>query len=1275
MEAIVQLLSELRESNIKLELNNGNLDVISYGEKLSQDLIVKIKSNKEEIKSYLASLESSKKEEAFISEVTTAEMYAMSPAQRRLWLLSQFEGGSEAYNMPVSIQLNGEYHIENFKKAILATIDRHEILRTVFIKDKNEEVQQKIETKEALGFEIKYIDYRNEKNAEFLANAFVKADTKKAFNLDKGPLVRVCLLQTSDEKFVFYYNLHHSISDGWSMDILARDVMAHYEAYQSDGKINLPILRIQYKDYASWQLAQQNSDAYQVHKNYWLDKFSGELPLLEMSSHTKRPKLKTYNGATLQTHISPSLTGKLEQFITEEQGSLFTVLLALWNVLLSKHTSQNDIIIGSPVTGRNHSDLKDQIGFYVNMMALRNEVNLEESFKNFYKRVKDDTLEAFNHQDYPFDQLVEDLQIIRNPSRNPIFDVVLVVKNEDKNNKETVLDYEKIVALDAQTSKYDLQLSFQKTNEALVFELNYNTDVYNRDLIEGLVVHFKELLSNVLEGSHQSIGAINYLTESERITLLEDFSGIKNIQAVDENVVSLFEAQVLTTPTAIAVSDDKHSYTYEELDSLSSQFSNYLTKTHQVGAGSFVGLSLSRDARYIISLLGILKSGGGFVPIDAKYPPERQSYMLDNSGASLLITEEASQITGFTGSLISYDSIALTSYNSEVPTALITKDSSAYIMYTSGSTGIPKGVEVSHQNIVRLVKDTNYYQFKESSVVLSTGSFSFDATTFEFFGPLLNGGKLVLSSYDRLLDAGLLKETIQDTEVTVMWFTSGWLNELISTDLSLFSSLQTVIAGGDKLSGFHIKQLRAAYPDLRIINGYGPTENTTFSLTYEIGNNVESTIPIGYPIKGSSAYILDTSKNPVGIGIVGELYLGGLGLAKGYVGDEELTSEKFIENPFEANTRLYKTGDLGMWSTEGKVHFMGRSDSQLKIRGHRIELGELSHIAQTHKAISDAHASVIESNTGEKSLVLYYIGESENIESDLRVYLQERLPSYMLPSYYHVMDRFPLTSNGKLDYAGFPEISVAAHASLGHGYVAPRNEKEAAIVKIWQTVLSQEQVGVKDDYFLLGGNSISAIKLLNEYHKEFGVRISVQDLFEHAVLEDHVALLDNTVSTDYEPIPKVATATSYPLSNSQLRLWYASQLESNSVAYNMFSSVVLDSSYDIAAFEKAIHYTVDRHESLRTVFKEDDQGGIGQVILSREDLGLKIDHKDYTAETDPKAAADAYIGSLNYKVFDLSNGPLLRVSLLKLSTDSYIFYSAMHHIISDGWLVYGTLIE
>ncbi|MBC8757702.1 amino acid adenylation domain-containing protein, partial [Kordia sp. YSTF-M3] len=1006
MEAIIQLLSELREHDIKLELNNGNLDVISYGEKISQDLIVKIKTHKEEIKAYLAFLESAKKEAAFIPEVQAAEMYAMSPAQRRLWLLSQFEGGSEAYNMPVSIQLNGEYHIENFKKAILATIDRHEILRTVFIKDKNEEVQQKIETREAIGFEIKYIDYRNEKNPEFIANAFVKADTNQAFDLNKGPLVRVCLLQTSDEKFVFYYNLHHSISDAWSMDILARDVMAYYEAYQSNSEVELPKLRIQYKDYASWQLAQQTSETYQTHKNYWLDKFSGELPLLEIASHAKRPKIKTYNGATLQTHISPLLTGKLEQFITEQQGSLFTTMLALWNVLLSKYTSQKDIIIGSPVAGRNHSDLKDQIGFYVNMMALRNEVNSEESFKDFYKRVKDDTLLSFNHQDYPFDQLVEDLQIIRNPDRNPVFDVVLVVKNEEKNNKETILDYEKIVALDAQTSKYDLQLSFQKTNEALVFELNYNTDVYDRNLIEDLVVHFKALLSDVLLDTNQSIASLNYLSIAEKTTLLEDFSGIKNIAAVRENVVDLFQAQVLKTPTAVAVSDHEHNYTYEELDRLSNQFSNYLLQTHQVGVGSFVGLSLSRDARYIISLLGILKSGCGFVPIDANYPSDRQSFMLKNSGASLLITETDHQITGFTGTVIGYDAIDLRAFSDQLVATSLMPTSSAYIMYTSGSTGIPKGVEVTHQNIVRLVQHTNYYQFTEDSVVLSTGSFSFDATTFEFFGPLLNGGKLVLSSYDALLDVDLLKSSINAHGVTVMWFTSGWLNELVSTDISLFKNLQTVIAGGDKLSSFHIKQLRQAYPSLQIINGYGPTENTTFSLTYEIGSEVENTIPIGYPISGSSAYILDDSKNPVGIGIVGEIYLGGHGLANGYVGDQPLTNEKFISNPFQANTRLYKTGDLGMWSSDGKVHFMGRRDSQLKIRGHRIELGELSHIAQSHERISDAHAAVIESVTGGKSLVLYYISDSENIETDLRSYLQERLPSYMLPSYYHSMDRF-----------------------------------------------------------------------------------------------------------------------------------------------------------------------------------------------------------------------------------------------------------------------------
>ncbi|MBC8757717.1 AMP-binding protein, partial [Kordia sp. YSTF-M3] len=641
---MIDFLNKLADQKIFLRYTNEKLSLLTENQEIDTDILKEVREKKEEIISFLKNNETvldTTNEYQDIPKVPENESYPLSSSQRRLWLLSQFDGGLQAYNMPSSFMLEGDHDLKNLEKAIYAVINRHEILRTVFKENEAGELRQWILPITALDFKIDYQDFSREVDPKKAARDYIWGDAGKTFDMVNGPLFRITVLSISENAFRIYYNMHHIISDAWSVDVMKEDLFAYYTAYQSGNEVNLSALRIQYKDYASWQLAQQESNAFQGHKNYWSEKLSGQLPLINLPTDKKRPKIVTYNGAAVETYISLELSNKLKVFIEENGGSLFTAMLALWNVLLSKYTSQKDIIIGSPVAGRNHSDLKDQIGFYVNMMALRNEVNSEESFKDFYKRVKDDTLLSFNHQDYPFDQLVEDLKIIRNPDRNPVFDILLDVQNANEHDA-LVVDTSKIDSLyytENVFAKYDLQITYQEVEGHFLFLSTFNTDVYDRKLIEDLVVHFKALLSDVLLDTNQSIASLNYLSVAEKTTLLEDFSGIKNIAAVSENVVDLFQAQVLKTPTAVAVSDHEHNYTYEELDRLSNQFSKYLLETHQVGVGSFVGLSLSRDARYIISLLGILKSGCGFVPIDANYPSDRQSFMLKNSGASLLITE------------------------------------------------------------------------------------------------------------------------------------------------------------------------------------------------------------------------------------------------------------------------------------------------------------------------------------------------------------------------------------------------------------------------------------------------------------------------------------------------------------------------------------------------------------------------------------------------------------------------------------------------------------
>ncbi|MDC8004730.1 amino acid adenylation domain-containing protein [Aureisphaera galaxeae] len=1094
---MILLLEELKEQGVTVALQGNDLE-LSFDEDISEGLIHKIKENKEGIISFLQKYGANGQNgEQGIPNVGEQRDYELSNAQMRLWILSQDPESSKAYNLYNTVDLKGNYSKDHLEEAIQKVIERHEILRTVFIQNPQGEVRQRILPADSDLFAMNYLDYRNTEDAKKKAQTFVKNDRTTPFDLENGPLVKTTLIQLAEDHFAFYFNMHHIISDGWSMGVMEKDLMNYYKAIASRTEVSLPSLRVQYKDYAAWQKELQNDNRLSDSKTYWNERFKDNIPSLDVPSSKTRPARMTYNGQGLSTYIDKDTTTQLNAFAQEKRGSLFMGLLAAWKVLLYRYTGQTDMVIGTPVSGREHKELEDQIGFYVNTLAVRNTLDPSWSFERFFEAVKTNVLNDFGHQNYPYDQLIEDLQLQKDPSRNTLFDIMFALQNASATEGVTSSKSDYGISDMGQTqAKFDLTLYFIEIDGGINFQIIYNRDVYEKELIAQMMTHFKQLLKEVLVAPQQKIEAVNYLSYAEIAELTEIFNASDTEYPRDSNIVRVFQEQVAATPNNKALVSGDTAFTYKELDEVSNQLSRFLTQEYAISEEDFVGIKLERNPWHVVSILAILKAGSAFVPIDINYPQERIDYMERDSNCKVTIDTTVLQRFFDEG-----DELPSTAFETEVsPEAL------AYVMYTSGSTGTPKGAMIEQRSVVRLVKSTNFYQFNDSDVLLSSGSFSFDATTFEFFGPLLNGGTLVVTPMDSLLDVKQLGEEIRNNNVDVMWFTSGWLNQIVDADITVFRTLKTLLVGGDKLSPTHIQKLKTQYPGLVIINGYGPTENTTFSLTYEV-DEVNGEIPIGFPISNSTAFVLDTNMKLVPKGVIGELYLGGDGLSRGYLNNPDLTQERFILHPFKEGERLYRTGDLAKWLSDGSIAFEGRADNQVKVSGHRIELGEIERALEEIPEVAQVCVLAIADEDGQKQLAAYIVADREMNSGDMRDYLSGVLPSYMLPSYFVQLDKMPLNSNGKTDRKALPKPENT-DVLTGAAYVAPNTETEERMIDIWETILNRTQIGIKDDYFELGGNSLNALKIISRMNEEFEVKLSIKNLFSHTNVESLSAFID-----------------------------------------------------------------------------------------------------------------------------------------------------------------------
>jgi amino acid adenylation domain-containing protein len=1014
-----------------------------------------------------------------IPKVPLQEDYVLTSSQHRLWILSQFEGGNKAYNIPGSFELEGVLDVEHLKEAFYIVIARHEALRTFFKRNDEGEVRQCIVDAIGIDFEIDCYDYSEVEDQNAALEKRVANSYKYQFDLGEAPLVRVTLIKLSETRHVLLFNMHHIISDGWSMEILSKEFITIYDHLVQAKNILLPELTLQYKDYASWMRSDPQTSKLKMSEEYWLNTFSGDLPILDLPTNKIRPKIKTYVGDSVTYDFSREASKKLKSFSEKNNASLFMVLMTGINGLLSRYTNTNDIIVGTPIAGRDHADLENQVGLYLNTLAIRTTFAETSTFEELLAIQKDTLLSAYSHQEYPLDNLVEELGLGRDTSRSALFDVLVVLQNQqDLFGSDTLevdgLTLKPYTGHQRKVSQFDLSFIFSEKKDQLSLHIEYNTDIYESDFVERLCHHFNNFLQEGINRPSNSVAMLNYLGSSEESQLLYDFNAT-TVDYPETTMVDLFVTQAAKTPNATALIFGDQIVTYKELDELSNELSHYLLSTYNLAPENLIGIKLDRSEWLLISLLAVLKAGCAYVPLDTKYPAQRIAYIEQDSQCTVTIDEEV--IASFKTS---------EPISKELPKVTFGPENLAYIIYTSGSTGKPKGVMITHHNASRMLQ-WSATEFKDTSfdVLYAVTSHCFDLSVYEFFYPLSIGKSI------RLLANGLSIGDYIATDSHILINTvPSVLKTLIEKEVN-FSNVVGVNLAGEPFPISITSYFKNSGIALR--NLYGPSEDTTYSSCYRVEKEYDRSVPIGKGIDNTQFYILSDALSLQPLGIIGEICISGDGISNGYLHQPELTEEKFVSNRFRESGTLYKTGDLGKWLPNGTIEYVGRKDSQVKIRGHRIELGEIEHVLQKQDSIDQA--VVIVGNIQEEQVIVsYMVCHKEVDKQKLRLSLSQELPEYMLPSYYVFLKEMPLTANGKIDKKSLPPVSK--DDIIQREYEAPSNELEKELVTIWEEVLNIEGIGITDNFFELGGNSLRATVLVNRINKAYDTRFSIQDLYE-----------------------------------------------------------------------------------------------------------------------------------------------------------------------------------
>lgn len=1223
MKEVLDLLSELRTRGISVSLDESGsrLKVKGQLEALDEPGKTSLHKYREEI---IAMLKHAGGEPSPIIAAQQQSSYPLTSTQSRFWILSQHEEANSAYNIYTASFFTHRPDADRLERCIQWLIRRHEILRTVFRQEEDGTLCQCVQDIDETKFSLAAAD---PSMAEFI---------RRPFDLSAGPLLRAGLFAEGNDQWGFVFVMHHIIGDGWSIDVLMKELLFMYESKEPDPYLLLPALPFQYKDYAVWQQQQQDHPALQKQRSYWLQQLEGELPVLSLITDSPRPAIRTYSGARVSFSLPQTIKESLTAIGRQQRVSTFMTLLAAVNTWVYRYTGQTDIIIGTPVAGREQIGLQFQVGPYLNMLALRTRPDGGENFIQLLAKVRTTVLDAYRHQDYPFDSLVDDLHAGKDRSRNPLFDLVVVFRDN------TVFEAGVQANIGNPVSKFDLTIYFTDEANALQTDFEYNTDLFEEATIRQFAEHLIRVLETAIRDPHLPISSLDYLSDDEKRQLLVQFNATGSVYPKDCTVIDLFEQQIMRTPDNTAIVCDGRMLTYRQLNSRASRLACYLQEVYTPAPDTVIGIYLPRTEWMVIAILGILRSGAAYMPIDREYPQQRVQFMIEDSACRLVIDEE--ELTRFQAQE--------EKYNDKIPGTVGGSGDLSYLIYTSGSTGRPKGVMVESRALVNLC----FWHRKNFSVTAADratlyAGVGFDAAVWELFPYLLAGASLYIVPDDLRLDIAGLAAFYDRQGISISFLPTQVAEQFMRQDNS---SLRCLLTGGDKLSRFEKKRYR-------IFNNYGPTENTVVTTSGEVLCQLGN-IPIGKPIANTRVYVLDANRMLCPAGVAGEIYIGGDSLCRGYLNQPGLNAEKFINAPFSGAERLYRTGDLGRWLSDGDLEFLGRADQQIKIRGHRIEPGEVEAALASCPGIESAIVMAKNNKEGAKELVAYFRSSSPLQMADLRTQLGRMLPAFMIPARIIRVDAFPLTPNGKLDKEALPD-AWPGDESAEKG-PAPEGPTEERLASIWKQLLGIPYISRKDDFFMLGGHSLKITRLRVCIAHEFGMAPAIKELFIHTVLEDQALLIERSAAETTDVIPPCSAQTDYPLSSGQQRLWILSRSAAHSLAYTIPAVYEFNGPLDIPALERSIWYMTARHEILRTIFFEDEKGQVRQKILDPQKAANRVSVTDLQ---DNSAGIAPWITEIIQHPFDLSTGPLMRIRAGKIDKDKWLLVFTMHHVIGDGW--------
>jgi amino acid adenylation domain-containing protein len=1223
----------------------------------------------------------------------------LSFAQERLWFVDRLEPGSAVYNIPAAWRLAGALDPAALERALGEIVRRHEALRTAFVEVDGAPVQV-IAPFAGFSLPVEDLSGLGEADREAAVEQRAGEEARRAFDLSAGSLFRATLLRLGDEEHVLLISMHHVVSDGWSMGVLYRELSALYAAYREGGESPLPELPVQYADYAVWQREHLRDDVLEGEQGeYWRAALTGAPELLELPTDRPRPPRQGFAGAALAIELDESLTAALRTLSQRHGTTLYMTVLAGWAAVLARLSGQNDVVIGTPTANRGRSEIEGLIGFFVNTLAVRVDVSGAPTVAELLRRVRERTLEAQRHQDFPFEQVVERVRPVRTLSHTPLFQVVLAWQEMAGGAPELPgIAAAPIEGVDKGAAPFDLMLGLAPRDGRIAGHLVYATALFDRATAERYAGYLRRVLEEMTADDRRPADRLQLVGQAERARLLALGEGAAP-EFPRATVDVLFAQTAAAAPQAVALAWDGGRMTYAELDERANRLAHHLRRAG-VAAGTRVGICMERGPEMIVATLAALKAGGAYVPLDPAYPAERLAFMLADTSVPVLVTESslADRLPPHAAHVVRVDTdaAAIAAEPAEAPAAGTDPEAAAYVMYTSGSTGQPKGVEVPHQAIVRLVREQDYVSIDPSDVFLQLAPASFDAATLELWGPLLNGARLAIHPAEQPTVQSI-GQALADHGVTVLWLTAGLFHLVVEERIEILRGVRQLLAGGDVLSVPHVRRVLAELPQTTLINGYGPTENTTFTCCHRIDAAPPegASIPVGRPIANTYVRVLDAGMQPVPVGVPGELYAGGAGLALGYLNQPELTAEKFVADPHLPGARLYRTGDRVRWrevrecesakvrksdgddvsreddSTLALSHsrtfaleFLGRVDTQVKIRGFRVEPGEIEGALRSHDAVRDALVLTREDAPGDRRLVAYYLADEPVAVDALQSHLAGRLPGYMVPAAYVWMDAWPLTPNGKVDRRALPAPEAGAYAAPE--YEAPVGEAEQAVAAIWAELLGTGRVGRGDNFFELGGHSLVAVRMVSRMRQALGVEISLRDLFERPLLADFARVLKTAAQAEATAIVPVDRTAPLPLSFAQQRLWFLEQMGNLGGTYHVPMRLRLRGGLDHGALERALDRVVARHEALRTTFFAVD-GEPVQRIASIEESAFRLMEHDLRAAPDAEDALRRLVQDEAGAPFDLARGPLFRGRLIRIAADDHVLLLTMHHIVSDGW--------